>query len=259
MKQFTPILKRINEKLNLPQPTKSRIILEIACDLEDAYNFYLDKGKSEEDAVKKSEEKFDLTDEALAELVTVHQTLLRKFLDRIAGQTQSLWERIILCLIFIIILALSAQTFIFTPFFLQTSKFVWPILGIFFSVIILSLPKFYNLYIKKDHQLAKLYNGLHSILFLGVINLSIGVFGYLKELYSAGVSGLFFISYLGCLVNWYVPGSDQNLANITQWMMKSSSLVMFCIIVTIFTATIWFFLLNKIAKIEQAESMYLLY
>ena len=259
MKQFTPILKSINERLNLPQPTKSRIILEIACDLEDAYNFYLEKGLSEDDALKRSEEKFDLTDEALDELIAVHQTLFRKFLDKIAGQTQSIWERIILCLIFIIILALSTQTFAFTPFFLKASKFVWPILGIFFSVIILSLPKFYYLYIKKDHQLSKLYNGLHSILFLGVINLSIGVFGYLKELYSAGVSGLFFISYLGCLVNWYVPGSDQNLLNITQWMMKSSTLAMFCISVTIFTTAIWFLLLNKITKIEQAESMYLLH
>ncbi|MBC8182443.1 hypothetical protein H8E88_15190 [candidate division KSB1 bacterium] len=258
MKQFTPILKRINKRLNLPQPTKSRIILEIACDLEDAYNFYLEKGMSEEDAIKKSGEKFDLTGEALDELVIVHQTLFRKFLDKIAGQTQSLWERIILCFVFLIIVVLSAQTFIFTPFFLHASKFVWPSLGIFFSVIILSLPKFFYLYIKKDHQLAKLYKGLHSILFLGVINLSIGVFGYLKELYSAGVSGLFFISYLGFLVNWHVPGSDNNLVNITQWMIKSSSLVMFCILVTIFTSAIWFFLLNKITKIEQAESMYLL-
>jgi len=258
MKQFTPLLENINRKLNLPQPTKSRIILEIASDLEDLYNYYITQGLNSKDAIKKAEEKFDLTDEALNELVTIHQTIFRKFLDKITEQTQSQWERIILLLVFIIIVSLSAKTFISTPFFLHASKFVWPILGIFFSVIILSLPKFYNIFLKKDHQLAKLRQGLNSILFLGVINLSIGLFGYLKELYSAGVSGMFFISYLGFLVNWYVPGSDQNMMNITQWMIKSSSLAMFCILVTIFTSAIWFLLLNKIVKIEQAETIYLL-
>ena len=62
MKQFTPILKRINERLNLPQPTKSRIILEITCDLEDAYDFYLENGKyAPEEIIKSVDNGFLLT------------------------------------------------------------------------------------------------------------------------------------------------------------------------------------------------------
>jgi len=60
MTQFTPILKRINERLDLPQPTKSRIILEIASDLEDTFRFYLQKGLDEQESFQKAEEKFDL-------------------------------------------------------------------------------------------------------------------------------------------------------------------------------------------------------
>ena len=258
MKQFTPLLERINDRLNLPQPTKSRILLEISADLEDLYRFYIGQGLSDNEAKQKSEEKIDLTDEALAELVNIHQTFFRRLMDKIGEQAQTQWERIILVFVFLIIVTLGGQSVISTRFFKQASLFVFPVLGIFFTVFLLSLHKFYFLYIKKDHQLDKLRNGLNAILFLGIMNLSIGVFGYIKELYSAGIQGLFFVSYLGFLITSYGPEASNELMLITQWMMKSSSLVMLCILVAIFTAMVWFILLNKVSIIEQAEASYLL-
>jgi len=44
MDNFKPILKEINSKLDLPQPTKSRIILEIAADLNDTFDTYKKQG-----------------------------------------------------------------------------------------------------------------------------------------------------------------------------------------------------------------------
>ena len=38
MNEFNHILKEINEKLNVPHPGKSRIILEIANDIEGFYD-----------------------------------------------------------------------------------------------------------------------------------------------------------------------------------------------------------------------------
>ncbi len=54
MKQFESQLKKINNKLDLPQPVKSRIVLEIAADMEDTFNFYFDKGMNEKDALQKT-------------------------------------------------------------------------------------------------------------------------------------------------------------------------------------------------------------
>ena len=73
MKKFTLFLKSINERLSLPQPLKSQILLEVAGDLEDVYEFYKNKGLNEQEAMQKAEEKLDLTDEALSELIRVHQ------------------------------------------------------------------------------------------------------------------------------------------------------------------------------------------
>ena len=54
MKQFTSLLKNLNSKIDLPQPKKSRMLLEIAADLNDMYNYYLAKGLTETEAVSRA-------------------------------------------------------------------------------------------------------------------------------------------------------------------------------------------------------------
>ena len=48
------------------------------------------------------------------------------------------------------------------------------------------------------------------------------------------------------------------LINIVHTMMKTASMMMICILVTMLTALIWYGFLNKITKIEQAEVLVLL-
>lgn len=258
MKQFAQLLKRINDRLYLPQPTKSRIILEISADLEDLYQYYINKGFEETEAVKRAEEKFDLTDEALADLKQIHLSLLRRWMDRINEQTQTKWERGVLVFSFLFIILFGGQAIISTPFFTKTSKLVWPILSVFSSIMAISLIKFYHFYIKKDHLIKKLHNGMSSILVLGTVNLFIGVGGFLTELYLAGTNGLLFISNLCFLINTVGEESSKTIGEIVGWMLRSSSLVMICILCTIFTALLWYVLMNKISKIEQAEIVFLL-
>jgi hypothetical protein len=81
MNRFASLLREVNNRLNLPQPTKSRILLEMAGDLEDLYNFYRGQGLDENEAVQKAEEKIDASYEALAELVEIHQTSYRKLME----------------------------------------------------------------------------------------------------------------------------------------------------------------------------------
>lgn len=46
MDPFKTLLININNKLELPQPTRSRIILEISADLNDAYHTFQSQGMS---------------------------------------------------------------------------------------------------------------------------------------------------------------------------------------------------------------------
>lgn len=258
MKHFTPLLKSINERLDLPQPTKSRIILEIASDLDDLYQLYLSRGLSEQEAAIKAEEKINLTDEALNELVQIHQTLFRKLMDKINAQAQSRWERVAFVLMFIFVLAISIQGIFSAQFFLQASTWIFPVLGIFLTAILISIPKFYQLYIKKDHQVSKLRTGLSLIFGLGALNLVVGITGYVMELYLAADNALLFVNHLAYIITTQERGSHQTLTDITTWMIRSSSLIMFTLVATIVIAFIGYMLMNNIWKIERAEAAVLL-
>ena len=159
MNRFAPLLKSINARLDLPQPTKSRIILEIAADLEDLYQFYQSKGLPEKEATQKAKEKFDVTDEALMDLIQIHESILRRWMDRISEQAQNRWEHMVMILILIFIALLSSRAILSTRFFMNTSLFVLPIVGIAFFIIAKALEKGYYLYIKKDHNIRSLREG----------------------------------------------------------------------------------------------------
>ena len=258
MKRFTPLLKSINDRLDLPQPTKSRIILEIATDLDDLYQLYLSRGLGEQEAAQKAEEKLYLTDDALQELVQIHQTLFRKLLAKLTAPAQSRWERVVFVLMFLFVVAISVQGIFTTPFFRQASNWIYPILGISLAAVMGSLAKFYQLYIKKDHQVKNLRSGLSLILGLGALNLMIGIIGYVMELLRAGSNPLLFVSHLAYIITTHEAGSDQTLGDITTWMIKSSSLIMFCLTSTIVIAFAGYILMSKVVKIERAEAAVLL-
>jgi hypothetical protein len=179
-------------------------------------------------------------------------------LDKINAQAQSRWERVVFVLMFIFVIAISIQGIFSAQFFLQASIWIYPVLGIFLTTILISIPKFYQLYVKKDHRVEKLRTGLSLIFGLGVLNLVIGTIGYVMELYLASDSALLFMNHLAYIITIQEAGSVQTLSNITTWMIKSSSLIMFTLVATIVIAFICYMLMNKVWKIERAEAAVLL-
>jgi len=240
MNQFAPILKKINEKLDLPQPIKSRIILEIAADMEDAYNLYRQQGLSEKEALEKVKETFVFTDSALRELTEIHQTFFRRLLGKFSEQAANRWERVVLFVVFLFVITISAKTLITTPFFSQVSKFIFPICGLFLGIILIAKIKFYQLYIRKDHDVKRLRRWMAWIVILGVVNLVISFTGGIFEFLA-------------------IPKLTGDVfQNSLAQMIKFSTVGMVGSLVAILTAIIYFFLNSKIQKIEQAEASVLL-
>ena len=257
MNRFAPILKKINEKLELPQPTKSKIILEIAADLDDLFYFYRYKGMSETEAKQKAEEKVDISSKALRQLIQVHETGFRKFTNKLSEQAQSRGEQTILVLLLILIALFSMQAMVTTPFFTQASLFIWPITGLAFVSIMLSIVKYYNLYIKKDHTIKNIRKGLTAILILGGLCLYIGIVGYFIEIYASGGHTILPGGSLITII-CRVVDSESEMNQITTAFIKSGSVGMVSMLATIFSALMWFVFMNKVLKIEQAESEFLM-
>lgn len=244
MTHFKETLNQINQRLDLPQPVRSRVLLEIAADLEDVEQHFLDQGLPPRTARRKAIDHCDLSDEALAQLVQVHMSWYRRFLDRLSAQAQTRWERALLLVLLAFVAAATGPLVLSLRVFDTASPIVWPLLGIAVGAVVGCGVKFYTLYLKQDHDGRRLRTGMPAILALAGLNLALGVFGCWLE--------------LSHVVRADVIDPLAAGASFAGWLLSSSATLIVCYLTVIIIALLWFMLMNKIARIEQAEAMLLI-
>ena len=244
MNPFTGILKEINEKLDLPQPEKSKIILEISSDLNDALAHYLAEGLPREDAIAKATETFKISDDSINQLTQIHESLFRRLMDRLSKQVLNRWEKGGLIILVLFISIFTGHIFLNHEFFTNASRFVWSVAGIALVVMIMTLWKFYQLFIKRDHRIRFIRQGLPLIFFLGISSLFMGVYGLVTDTYITMSQ-----------IQMSLPSASIRMMN---FLLGISSLMIVSLLVAVLTELIWFFLMNKVIQIELAEATVLL-
>ena len=244
MSRFRDLLRRTNERLDLPQPEKSRILLEIAADLEDAFERYRSEGLGEDEAVRRAEEKFEVSDEALRELVEVHTSVFRKLLGRISGQAQTRWERALLVAVVVCIAAFAGRELLSAELFGRAGSFVWVVAGTGVAALVLTVIKTYTIYIRRDHDVRRLRTGLHWLPVLGGLSLAVGLYGVVLGLYrTVGSVPVEPAMHLGRLIGWGI---------------RSSALALTGMLVSVAAGLVWFVLTNRVRALEVAETAWLL-
>lgn len=254
MKQFKSLLQKINQELRLPQPEKSRILLEIAMDLEDTYAYYRERGHSEEEARVKAEEKIAFSQEAFTQIREVHKSPYVRWMNSFSERTRLRWEFILLLISTLLVSWFTIKLIYETPFFKEASVMVIPSVLVFLTVLILFSVKFYQLFIKKDHRIKTLNTLMPLLLFLTAFNLFLGMFGYVYELFIYSGKGFMVMSFLLITLTTNTPESFNIITQTADAILKSSSIALFSIFVTLVSASLWFILNNKILKIHQAEA-----
>jgi hypothetical protein len=244
MSRFAGRLREISDKLDLPQPDKSHILLEIASDLDDMYQFYREEGLGEEEAAKRAGEKLDLSDEALRELVEIHESGMRKLLGRISEQARSRWERVLLAMAVILIAAYSGRQVLSAQLYMQASRFVWPILIFALAALVLTIWQVYRLFIKKDHDIRTLGAGLPWLLATGAASLLTGLLGMMYEFHRSALMA--------------VAEVDRSLVFLIESALRCSAMMMVGLVTAIAIGIVWFVLINKIRSIEIAEAAWLI-
>jgi hypothetical protein len=244
MSRFAERLREISEKLDLPQPEKSHIRLEIASDLDDMYRFFREEGLGEEAAAKRAEERLDLSDEALRELVEIHESGMRKLLDRISEQARSRWERVLLAMAVIVIAAYSGRQILSAQLYTQASRFVWPILLFALAALVITIWQIYKLYIKKDHDIRTLGVGLPWLIAAGASSLLTGLLGMMYEFHRS--------------VRMAVAEADRSLVFLVECALRCSAMMMVGLVTAIAIGIVWFILMNKVRSIEIAEAAWLI-
>ena len=77
--RFAPGLTRVSAALPLPEPARTRLVLEMAGDLEMVYAHHRAAGRSEEEAARLAEEKVLASAEVLSRLAAVHRAASNGF------------------------------------------------------------------------------------------------------------------------------------------------------------------------------------
>ncbi len=240
MSRFNQFLHHTGERLTLPKATRSLILVEIASDLEDLFQHYLRQGSSEEEAAAKAEEKVDMSDEALAELVRIHSER-RGWSDRISRRVQTLWERIALSLIVLFFLFLASTGNEVNPL-RNANAFAWPIgvtLILLVIVFIFQMVRFSDKVNPRRHR-----EGLATLLFLGAASLLIGFLGVGIESYRT----LFRMA----------ADPEKAGAMFSRAVIGNTSTLTIALLVALCAGVCWFVLAGRITRLEdRATKMYL--
>jgi hypothetical protein len=233
MSRFNVFLHRTGERLALPRATRSLILVEIASDLEDLFNHYVQQGLSEEEAATRAEEKVDMSDEALAELVRIHSDA-RSWTDRIARRAHAFWERIALALIVFFFVAAAALESDARPF-AHLTGFVWPLLMIFVALVIFFVVQMTRL--PDNVNPRRLRDSLATPLFLGAASLVVGFAGAGVELYRT-------------LKRMAVTPDNAGFL-FSRAVLGTTSTLVIALLVALAAGVAWFVVAGRAAKIED--------
>jgi len=257
MNRFIPVLERISDQLDVPQPAKSRILIEISTDLEEMYRYYQEQGLNGDQAYQKTIETLDMSESAIKELSMLHLNIIRRWMVNLNVEILSRWERLLL--IFIVSIVLIAGLFMTTtqPFLADASIFIGPVYILFLTAIGVSITKIYQLYIRQDHNLKKLDRYMSLLLNLSGAILFFGILGYYLE-FILTRSRNFVFGPLYFLLTVESGYDKQSFEMLIDWILRSSSMVVISLLSAIIIALIWYMLYKKITAIEQAEMSILL-
>ncbi|MFC1552162.1 hypothetical protein ACFL6P_06295 [Candidatus Latescibacterota bacterium] len=241
MSRFAHILKDINERLVLPQPLKYRIMKEIAADLEDTFNVYVSKGLSATDAESKALAKIAADDTVIDQLMEIHETtarkILRKFSDNMRRRVEmSLWAALL------VVVGVSVAALLLRSENLASSPFNWLTGGFILCMTGISAWKFYELYIKRDHNPQFIHRGLTLLIYICGLTMLLTTLGFFVGIQES-------ISM--------IRGGFEMTEQSVEMFIRSITMISFGSLAAVFGAIVWLILSLKTMDIEDRENVFL--
>jgi hypothetical protein len=233
MSRFDEFLHQTGERLALPKATRSLILVEIASDLEDLFQFYLQQGMTEEQAAARAEEKVDMSDAALAELVRVHSDV-RSWTERIGLGAQAFLECIAMTLLVLFFVA-AAATSADGRVLAHLTRYIWPILGILLLLVVTFTVQVTG-FSGRPHP-RRLRERLATPLFLGAGSVVVGFLSAGVQLYRALMR---------------MAGRPEEAGAVfAQAVLGSTATVACALLVALIAGFLWFVLAGRVARLED--------
>lgn len=241
------LLRSLADRLDLPQPARSRVLIEVAADLADLEEIYLERGESPERARAMAAERLDLSDAAIRELVRVHGSPLRRGLDRLGERGRRRGERLALAALLLFLLAGTRALVPTRGMLSDAGPGLWVIAGLLIAGVLLAAAKAYALWGRDESDPRRLRTGLDAILLLagllvgsGITLWWLGLWRVAREAAGAGA------------------GPAAGAGPVVQWLTGGSALVVVSFQAAILLGLLWLMLSGRTARIERGEAEMLL-
>ena len=240
MSRFAETLRQTSERLTIPQPARSRVMLEIAADMDDLYDLYRERGIEDTEAVRRTIEEIDLSDSSLRELSALHSGPVRRLLGRLSDNVISRWEFGLLALLVVFFLLICQRLTDNRRVVADAGLFAWPVMALGIGIAILCLYKFYQLYLKEDHDFRQAGRGL-GVLFGSVVALPLLCF-----------TGSWFEAVRLSVGN--AGDAHPVAAAVLGWTIQTTALLQIGLSIAVLGALAWFILAGKVGCIEKDEA-----
>lgn len=182
---FIPTLRELEGRMDLPIPTRLRILRELEADLHSLTTRYVAEGLSPVEARDRAREALIPEPGCLAELVRLHAPLYTRLTGSLASDRLGALERYALVVMTGLVLVAETVALLRVDLLRDPSPFLLPVLGLGALLLGLILGKTFELWVKRDH--AAPGRGMRGILVLSGAVLLLGFGGTVVDLY--GLAG----------------------------------------------------------------------
>ena len=244
MSRFAQLLSDADARLAVPEPARSRILLEIAADMEDLHREYLDRGFSEEDADASVVDHFDLSEDALRELVRIHDTPLQRSLENLSGHIRGTWSRFLMVVLALFVTVGSASLLFKGQLYRDASGSVWVLMPILAMGLVIAANQVRRLAGAGDGWGPSRRSGPGRLLGLAVLIVAVAGAGLWVEL------------YLSALRIRAVPG--ETLIHLVGWLYMASATLVIALSGALVLGFLWFFLESRVRHREVTAAANLL-
>ncbi|MFC1791173.1 hypothetical protein ACFL0I_01745 [Gemmatimonadota bacterium] len=244
MSEFAQVLSETSSRLTVPEGVRSRILLELAADMEGLHAAYLERGHSSEEAHRSVLDHFDLSDSALQELVRVHDTPLQGMLNGIAKQAASPWEKLVLGVLGLSVAYILWRLITQEGILAASGVFLWPVVAVFAVALLLGAVKLSRLLDPPLTSVPGLRSGVSLILGMAFGEVFLGVAGIWIELYRVALR---------------IPQELENtLPFLLDWLEMASGTLSLTLGMAMATALLWHVVAGQVARVERLASEHIL-
>ncbi len=239
------LLSSLADRLALPQPARSRVILEVAADLQDLEAHFLRQGLSPDEARRQAAERLDLSDEAIRDLTRLHGSPLRRWLDRFGEQARHRGERLGLAALLLFLL-LGTRALLPTRGLLgDAGPGLWLVAAATIPGLLLAAGKAYRIWGRDEHDPLRARRGVDAILGLAGLAVCLGLGAWWLGLRDVAARA---------------AGAPEEATRwVLAWLSEGSATVVVSFQAAILLGVIWLALDGAAARVERGEAELLLF